>query len=82
MDEFTLEQLDFTKRETRKEFVNNTESGFYSGKDLEGKEVIVSLEKGVGMDVKYLNSKGWYEGLSYDHNGTVTDEILEKAQDL
>lgn len=79
MKEFKQDQLNFSDKKVRKEFIKNTESGLYAGKDFDGKQVIVGVEQGVGMSVKSLNSKGWYEGLEYDEDGNVTDEILMKA---
>jgi hypothetical protein len=77
-----LKDLDFTDIHVRKAFIHNNESSLYAGKDTEGREVVVLLDKGEGMTVKWLNSKGWYEGFSYDKNGIAEEEILEKARDI
>jgi hypothetical protein len=74
------ENLNFVEREDRVKFIQENESGLYAGKTTDGKDVIVLLDQGKGMTVKWLNSKGWYEGFNYDEKGFVEDEILEKAR--
>lgn len=79
MGEFTVEELNFKDIEVRKAFIKNTPTNMLAGKDFEGRMVIVDVKQGVSMGVRTLNSKGWYEGLEYDKDGNVTDEILEKG---
>jgi len=78
MSEFNLEDLDFKDKEVRKKFVNNTESGIYGGKSTDGVDVVVMVQKGEELSVKWENGKGWYEGIVYDNEGERTDEILKK----
>lgn len=78
--QFKPEDIDFTDREVRKRFIQNTPSNLYFGKNVDGEEVVVGVDQGKGMSVKTLNSKGWYEGYCYDKNGFAEDEILEKAR--
>lgn len=66
-----MDNLDFSKREIRAEFIKNTESGLYSGTNVDGEEVIVMLEKGKGMDVYTIHKEKprWYEVIDYDETG-------------
>ena len=79
MGDFNMNNLNFVDRDERKAFIQNTESGLYHGTDTEGRPVVVGVDQGKGMSVKYLNTKGWYEGYTYDANGGHEDEILERA---
>jgi hypothetical protein len=79
--DFKLEELNFEERDVRQTFIKNTTSGMYGGKDVDGREVLVMVQQGEGMSVRYLNSKGWYEGYNYDSKGFRESEILEKARD-
>lgn len=79
-DAFNLQDLDFSKREVRQRFIRNTESGLFLGKDYEGREVIVTVERNIGMSVVHLNIKGWYEGYEYNSQGLRLCEILEKRE--
>lgn len=78
--DFTKEELDFTDIEKRKEFVNNTKSSLYGGKLYDGNTVIVTVQQGEEFTVKWENSKGWYEGKTYDKDGECIDDILEKIK--
>lgn len=46
-----LEDLDFSSEESIKKFIREMDSDLYEGKYIDGKEVIVSIQKGVGMKV-------------------------------
>jgi hypothetical protein len=76
-DTKVLENLDFTDIEQRKAFIHANESSLYFGTSVDGKEVIVQLDKGKGMTVKYLNEKNWYECINYDENGYRECDWLE-----
>lgn len=76
--EFTLEDLDFTDIEKRKTFVNEQKTGLYGGTATDGKKVIVLVQQGEELSVKWENGRGWYEGVTYDNEGERIDEILEK----
>jgi hypothetical protein len=78
--EFTLQELNFEEREVRQKFIETTPSGLYGGKDVDGRQVVVMVQQGEEMSIRYLNGKGWYEGYVYDKMGFRESEILEKAR--
>lgn len=63
--------FDFSSRENIKDFIHNTESGIYTGKNIDGENVVVIIEQGKGMDIKtQKHSKPkWYEVIEYDEDG-------------
>lgn len=73
------EPLYFSEIGVRKLFVNSVPSGLYTGKTVDGKDVVVQVDKGKGMDVKYLNDKGWYECVEYNSSGWLQCEWVEKG---
>lgn len=46
-----LKDLDFSSEESIKKFIREMDSDLYQGKYVDGEEVIVSIQKGVGMKV-------------------------------
>ena len=71
---------DFESREARKEFIHNTESNIFTGKNVDGENVVVVLERGKGMDVKTQKhgKPGWYEVVEYDEEGYQVGVTYEK----
>lgn len=63
--------LNFEKPADIKKFIAENESELYTGKNVDGQEVRVWLEKGKGMKVEVLNNKGWWEWNEYDEDGFV-----------
>lgn len=65
------EELDFTVREARKQFIKNNESSIYTGKNVDGEDVIVCLNQNEGMTVKtsHKNKPRWLECIEYDEEG-------------
>lgn len=74
--------LSFDNAEEVRDFIKNNESGLYSGKNVDGEEVIVTIEKGNGMDVKTLQNNGWWVIHEYDKMGYLLSESFEKNQKL
>lgn len=70
--------LNFEDREEIKTFINSNESGIYSGKNVDDEEVVVMLQQGNGMNVKTLQSNGWYRVHEYDEDGFFVSETFEK----
>ena len=58
-----------TDIEVRKNLIHNTESGWYPSVNEDGEDVLVMLDKGVGMDVRTEQSNGWIRVDSYDADG-------------
>lgn len=54
------------------------ESGMYTSKDEDGKELTIALQKGVGAQVTSKNNKGWYEVVEYDNDGNQVSVSYEK----
>lgn len=73
-DNILKEILSFDNVEEIKKFIKENESNLYTGKNIDGQEVMVRLEKGKGMIVETLNSKGWWEWNEYDEYGTVVGQ--------
>lgn len=69
--------LDFSKREARKTFIQTMESSLYDGFNVDGERVLVCVEQGRGMTIKTLNSKNWWSCVDYDENGYPTGTYPE-----
>lgn len=74
--------LNFENIEEIKKFIAENESNLYSGKNVDGQEVMVRLEKGKGMIVETLNSKGWWEWNEYDEYGTVVGQGVTPSAEI
>ena len=74
--------LSFEKPEDIKKFIAEHESDLYSGKNVEGQDVIVKLEKGKGMVVEVLNSKGWWDWNEYDEDGFVVGNGVIPSREI
>jgi hypothetical protein len=73
--------LGFSDIKTRKAFIDNTESGMYGGKNEEGEDVMVMLDRGVGMDIYTYQSNGWVQVLDIDENGAIQGELFDGRWD-
>jgi hypothetical protein len=73
--------FNFETREGRVEFIHNNESSLYEGKNIDGEQVIVMLQKGEGMDVKtrHHNKMNWWEIIEYDAEGFQVGVTYEKT---
>lgn len=74
--------LSFDNPEEIKKFIADNESNIYSGKNVEGQDVIVNLEKGKGMIVKTLNNKNWWEWVEYDESGLRISQGVDPSGKL
>ena len=68
-------------RAARVKFIDTAPSGAYVGTTVDGNEVVVVVQKGRAMDVKYLNDKGWYECIEYDRKGNYQCDWVEKKKE-
>ena len=63
-------ELDIAKK--RKEFIAQTESGVYTGINVDGEKVVVIVQQGQGcLEIKthHKEKPKWYEVRSYDEEG-------------
>lgn len=74
--------LSFDNPEEIKKFIAENESNIYSGKNVEGQDVIVKLKKGKGMIVETLNSKNWWEWVEYDESGLRISQGVDPSAKL
>lgn len=74
--------LNFDNIEDIKKFISENESNIYTGKNIEGQEVRVRLQKNEGMLVETLNSKGWWEWNEYDKFGCVVGQGVTPSAEI
>ncbi len=74
--------ISFDNPEEIKNFILKHESNIYMGKNIDGQDVIVELEKGKSMIVKTLNSKNWWEWVEYDELGLVVAQGVDPSEKL
>ena len=70
--------------EEEKEFIDfilNCESDIYSGKDEDGNDIVVALERNVGARISTYQSNGWIKVVDYDivedENGHMDIQLSE-----
>lgn len=66
--------LDFSNVAEIKKFILEHESNIYTGKNVDGQDIIVKLDQGRGMIIEILNSKNWWEWTEYDEAGFVVGQ--------
>lgn len=69
MPETIGKNLDFTSKEKRKEFVNDTKTGVYFGRNSDGDALVIKVIQGEKLIVQ---SNG--ESKMYDKNGEKVNE--------
>ncbi len=74
--------LSLNNREEIKKFIAEHESDIYTGKNIDGQEVMVKLQKNEGMIVETLNSKGWWEWNEYDECGFVVGQGVSPSAEI
>jgi len=74
--------LNFDNREELKKFIAEHESDIYTGKNVDGQEVRVRLQKNEGMLVETLNNKGWWEWNEYDECGFVVGQGVSPGAEI
>lgn len=70
--------LDFDDPVEIREFIKNTESGLYSGKNVNNQDVIVELDKRYGMNVWTLQKNNWWVIHEYDKDGYLVSESFQR----
>lgn len=74
--------INFNDPKEIREFISKNESSIYSGKNIDGQEVIVRLQQNEGMVVETLNNKGWWEWNEYDETGFVVGQGVSPSSEL
>jgi len=74
--------INFDNPKEIKEFISKNESSIYSGKNIDGQDVIVRLQQNEGMVVETLNNKGWWEWNEYDETGFVVGQGVSPSSEL
>lgn len=71
--------IDFTKREVRAQFIRDKDGWLYVGKNSDGKEVRVWVERGHKMKVctKHTSKPLWWECVVYDEDGYQVEVLYE-----
>ena len=69
--------LNFDDFNSIRYFIHNTESNLLGGKNVDGEEVVVSVQKGVGMTVRTFQSNKWIRVDEYDENGIRESESYD-----
>lgn len=76
------EVLSFNEPKEIKKFIAENESNIYTGKNVDGQDVMIRLDKGKGMLVETLNSKGWWEWNEYDESGFVVSQGITPSAEI
>ena len=76
-----LKQLNFSDDKELIKAIKNTDSNLFSGKDIDGNQISLGIEKGKGIRVSTYQSNGWIRVNEYtiefdDEN----NEYIERAE--
>lgn len=74
--------INFNNPKEIREFIAQNESSIYTGKNVDGQEVIVKLQQNEGMVVETLNNKGWWEWNEYDETGFIVGQGVSPGLEL
>lgn len=61
-----------------KKLVSETESGLYTATGANNEDLVVRIEKGVEMEIDYLQRNGWTRTHEYDADGIFISESYGK----
>jgi hypothetical protein len=67
-------KLDFSDTKAVKDFINNTRSGMYFGKNVEGESIMILLDKEEGFELHTDQSNGWTRINDYNEDGVCEGE--------
>ena len=74
--------LSFDSPEEIRKFISENESNIYTGKNVDGQDVMIRLDKGKGMIAETLNSKDWWEWNEYDEDGFVVGQGVTPSAEI
>jgi hypothetical protein len=69
-----LGYLNFSDTKAVKEFIQNTESGMYTGRNVEGESIMILHDQGDGFELHTEQSNGWVRVNSYNEHGLCDGE--------
>lgn len=69
-------KLDFSDSAAVRKFIEETESGMYSGKNVDGEKVALMHDKGIGFDLHTYQNNGWVRVNDYGKNGYCEGETF------
>ena len=81
MSTLDISKYDFTVAQGRAEFIADTPSGIYPGKNVDGDDIMVFVQRGEGMEIKtrHADKPRFWECVSYDAYGWQESVSYESA---
>lgn len=70
-------KIELTKESISK-VIRETESGLYTSSNENNEDLVVRIERGVGMEIDYLQKNGWTRTHEYDADGNFASESFGK----
>lgn len=75
-----LEKLDLENDNTIIEFINTMESDLYTGKNSEGEDIVVAIQKNVGMKISTYRKNNWIRINEYTIRNEVNYQYIEREE--
>ena len=76
-----LKQLNFSDDKQLIKAIKNTDSNLFSGKDIDGNQISLGIEKGKGIRVSTYQSNGWIRVNEYTiESDDENNEYIERAE--
>lgn len=76
-----LKQLNFSDDKQLIKTIKNTDSNLFSGKDIDGNQISLGIEKGKGIRVSTYQSNGWIRVNEYTIEfDNENNEYIERAE--
>lgn len=75
-----IEKLDLENDNTIIEFINTMESDLYTGKNSEGEDIVVAIQKNVGMKISTYQKNNWIRIDEYTIRNEVNYQYIEREE--
>lgn len=75
-----LEKLDLENDNTIIEFINTMESDLYTGKNSEGEDIVVAIQKNVGMRISTYQKNNWIRINEYTIVNEENYQYIEREE--